>query len=101
MTKLLSAVLAVTVLSGLLAGCDGDGFQQEDIKDVTTAITQDYNNRPGVKVVDLQMLITGSDVHKMEGFMKLEVDGEPVQADCSATMGTNNQFIWKCDPING
>lgn len=78
----------------LLSGCK-PSFSDEDIGNVKTSIRTEFEKTPGVSVKDVQ-IIKESD-QRLTGFVKLEAEGFEVTKNCHANMGTDNQYIWKCE----
>jgi hypothetical protein len=79
----------------VLAGCNS-GFSGEDIAKVKDSIRTEFDKRPGIKVIDVQMLKESPT--KLMGFVKVKAPlfGEMTKS-CSATMGEGNQYLWKCE----
>ena len=88
-----NAILSVLLIG--VAGCNR-GFADEDVAKVKDSIREEFDKRPGIKVLDVQMMKESPT--KLMGFVKVKAPlfGE-VTKSCSATMGEGNQYLWKCD----
>jgi hypothetical protein len=78
-----------------LAACNS-GFTDEDIAKVKESIRDEFDKRPGVKVVEVQMLKESP--NKLMGFVKAKAPlfGE-ITKSCSATMGEGHEYLWRCE----
>ena len=89
----------VVMLAALfLAACES-GFSQEDIEQAKRSIRTEFEKRPGVKVTDVELIKESS--NKLTGFVKISTKVVGVSVDrslnCTATMGDNRQYIWRCE----
>jgi hypothetical protein len=78
----------------ILSACK-PSFSDEDINNVKAAIRTEFGKTPGISVKEVQ-IIKESD-QRLTGFVKLEAAGFEVMKDCSANMGADHQYIWKCE----
>jgi len=93
---------AILVLVLALTACE-TGFSESDIEQTKQSIRSEYEKRPGLTVVDVQMIKVSPT--KLTGFVKLKPKGLPksvgalgeISKECSATMGENRQYIWRCE----
>ena len=85
------------ILFSLLTACGQSGFSKEDIDNMKKSIKSEFEGRGAdIKVTEIE-LITESP-KKVTGFVKIKVgDDDPIMKDCSATMGDDNRYIWKCE----
>ena len=90
--------IGLTFLALLLAACES-GFSQEDIEQAKKSIRTEFEKRPGVKVLDVQLVKESP--KKLTGFAKISTSilGSSVEVmrSCSATMGEDRQYIWRCE----
>jgi hypothetical protein len=94
--------LAVMVLALALTACES-GFSEADIEQTKQDIRSEYEKRPGLTVVDVQMIKESPT--KLTGFVKMKPKGLPkslgtlgeISKSCSATLGENRQYIWRCE----
>ena len=90
--------IGLTFLALLLAACES-GFSQEDIEQAKKSIRTEFEKRPGVKVLDVQLVKESP--KKLTGFAKISTSilGSSVEVmrNCSATMGEDRQYIWRCE----
>jgi hypothetical protein len=97
MKKLLTtaAVLVMLTTQATAAWWLEYSFTDADIDAMTKSITEQFEKREGVKVIEVQMLKENS--KKAIGFVKLQVPlfGE-ITKSCSATMAENGRYIWQC-----
>lgn len=86
--------IGVTLVAVALAACES-GFTEADIEQAKKSIRAEYQKRPGVKVVDVQLIKESS--KKLTGFVKITIGGSTViMYDCTATWGETGQYIWRC-----
>lgn len=94
--------IATMILVLALIACDS-GFSETDIEQTKQDIRSEFEKRPGLTVVDVQMIKESP--RKLVGFVKLKPNGIPnslgtlgeVSKDCTATWGENSQYIWRCE----
>ena len=83
-----------------MVGCRQQGFSDEDIRQTEESIRTEFNKKPGVRVTNVQMM-RGESPRKLMGIVNLSFNmfGEHMEAtkSCSATMGENNQYMWRCE----
>jgi len=87
------------IMVALLASACESGFTDADIEQTKKNIREEFENRPGVKVADVQLIKESR--NKLTGFVKLNTSVLGVSVDatksCTATMGENRQYIWRCE----
>lgn len=89
-----AVLLAGAIAAFTLTACGG--FSDADIEACKQSIRDEYSRRGGGEVVDVQMVKESS--RKLSGFIKIKVPvfGEFTKP-CSATMGDDRQYIWRCE----
>ena len=91
------STLAIMLLF-LVCSCQS-GFVQEDIDNLKKDIKTEFEKREGVRVTDVQIIKESP--KKLSGFVKLTISvfgqSTEVTKSCTATMGDDNKYIWKCD----
>ncbi len=85
------------VLALVLAACES-GFSESDIERTKQDIRSEFEKRPGLIVVDVQMIKESPT--KLTGFVKIQPKGLPKSVGALgeiAKMGENRQYIWRCE----
>ena len=81
----------------LLLACGQNGFTNDEVKKMKEAIKTEFEGRgQEFKVTEIELIIESP--KKVTGFVKVKAgDDDPVMLDCTATMGNDRKYIWKCD----
>jgi len=74
--------------------CCNPGFQQEDIEILKRTVRAEFEKQ-GFTVSEVTFIKESST--KLTGIAKLRMGEIDAIASCTATMGENSQYIWKCD----
>lgn len=96
--KNLSLNFIALVVLIVLFGCNQigqSGFVDEDLTNMKKAIKIEFEKTEGITVTDVQLIIESP--KKVTGFVKLSDGVSEVMKNCSATYGSNNQYIWQCN----
>jgi gas vesicle protein len=88
--------IGIAAVALLLAACES-GFSQEDIEQAKKSIRAEFEKRPDVKVVEVALIKESS--NKLTGYARMTVKGfkQEITKNCSATMGEDRRYIWRCD----
>lgn len=70
------------------------GFQPEDIDNIKKSITTEFEKDTGTKVIEVTIIKETN--KKLIGFVKLNYLGVEVTRNCEVNMGTDQQYIWRC-----
>src|SRR5258708_24207917 len=92
---------AVMVLALALTACES-GFSEADIEQTKQDIRSEYEKRPGLTGVYVQMIKESPT--KLTGFVKMKPKGLPkscgtlgeISKRCSETFGEHRQYILRC-----
>lgn len=88
-----AALLLVGALAWLFV--DASRFSEEDIANLKESVRTEFAKQPGVTVMSVEF-VRESD-RKLTGFAKLNAQGTDVTKPCTATMGDDRRFIWRCE----
>ena len=106
MIRMISFVVIVVAVVTYVNWPEKPHFTKETIKQTQDSIRKKFEERPGVKVIEVKMVQASE--RKLIGFAKLESEdlknlGQIFKSDgtisksCSATMGDDWRWIWSCE----
>ena len=79
----------------MLTACGEQGFTEEDITNMKQSIKTEFEKNDEFKVTEVDLIIESP--KKVSGLVKISISGnDPIIKDCSATMGQDRRYIWKC-----
>lgn len=92
-------IFSIAIVSCVLLGCTQPGFSEQDVRQTEESIRTEFNKKEGVRVTNVQMIRESP--RKLMGIASMSVSlyGQHIDVtkSCSATMGDNNSYIWRCE----
>ena len=69
-------------------------FTGQDMDQVKASIKAEFEKRPGVQVLDVQLIRENG--RKLTGFVRVAVGGLELTKGCSAIFGDDGRYLWQC-----
>ncbi len=96
----LSSIILLATIAGFLyfLFAAPAGFSESDIETARQKIRDEYAKRPGIEVLEVQLMRKAGDRSTLVGFVRVRGTGtsRELTQDCEALMGDKAEFIWRC-----